>query len=81
MCLAALTKISHEMFSHFGRKWVAETNLAFDFQVVVVWPFNGGFFFGGEAILQNCQLLKCNFLSENSTASSFLIRKRKIKYK
>lgn len=37
--------------------------------------------FGSGGVLHNCQLLKCNFLSENNAASSFLIRKRKIKYK
>lgn len=37
--------------------------------------------FGSRGVLHNCQLLKCNFLSENNAASSFLIRKRKIKYK
>lgn len=37
--------------------------------------------FGSRDVLHNCQLLKCNFLSENNAASSFLIRKRKIKYK
>lgn len=31
--------------------------------------------------VQNRQILKCNFLSENNTASSFLIIKWKIKYK
>lgn len=71
------------MFSDFGRKWITEINLGFDFQVVVVGCHLGFVMlkFGSGDVLHNCQLLKCNFLSENNAASSFLIRKRKIKYK
>jgi len=36
MRVVAQTEISHEMFSDFGRKWITEINLAFDFQVLVL---------------------------------------------
>lgn len=35
--MVAHTETSRTMFSDFGRKWITEINLAFDFQVVVVW--------------------------------------------
>lgn len=37
MRVVAHTEISHKMFSDFGRKWITEINLAFDFRAVVIW--------------------------------------------